>query len=93
MPAEISRIKLGATVFFCGIVNAMASEVEAPSVEFLEYLGQFQEEDGQWLDPFEVDAMANAVSKTISDGAVTLSEKRENSIRHGVNIETERGSN
>ncbi|MBV1882364.1 MAG: hypothetical protein KUG82_12065 [Pseudomonadales bacterium] len=93
MPAEISRIKLGVTVFFCGMVNVMASEVEAPSVEFLEYLGQFQEDDGQWLDPFEVDAMANATSKSISDDAVTLSEKRENSVRHGANTETERGSN
>ena len=93
MPAELSRIKLGVTVFFCGMVSVMASELEAPSMEFLEYLGQFQEEDGEWFDPFEVDAMANATSNSASHTAISISEKSENRLDNRVNTATEMGSN
>lgn len=30
---------------------AAAEEVEAPPLELLEYLGEWEDSDGQWLDP------------------------------------------
>lgn len=34
-----------------GSGTAMAEEVDVPPLELLEYLGEWQDADGRWLDP------------------------------------------
>jgi hypothetical protein len=35
-----------------------AEESETPSMEFLEFLGDWETEDGEWIDPEELDQIA-----------------------------------
>ena len=41
-------------LFLVGMMSAYAQEVNAPSTEFLEFLGQWETDDGQWQDPIEM---------------------------------------
>lgn len=43
---------------FCSILyaNDIADE-EKPSLEFLEFLGSFESDNGQWVDPMEIENM------------------------------------
>jgi len=34
------------------------TDPEAPSLEFLEFLGEWETDDGQWIDPEELDKMS-----------------------------------
>ncbi|MBL4793997.1 MAG: hypothetical protein JKY24_00405 [Pseudomonadales bacterium] len=52
-----AKFKSASVLFFMGLMSAVASEAQAPSAAFLEYLGQYQTEEGDWNDPFEIDAM------------------------------------
>jgi len=42
-----SRILLTASLLFCGLV--LAADEEIPDMEFLEYLGSWEESDEEWL--------------------------------------------
>lgn len=46
------RLLLPALVFGCGLV--LAEESEAPEIEFIEYLGMWEESDEEWM-MFEAD--------------------------------------
>jgi hypothetical protein len=52
--------------------HAIADEAQTPSLEFLEYLGEWESSDGQWQDPIEfstidVTELQNAESKLASE--------------------------
>lgn len=36
---------------------AASEDVDSPSLELLEFLGSFETEDGEWLDPLSLDTM------------------------------------
>lgn len=38
-----------------------ADEAQAPSVEFLEFMGEWETSDGQWQDPIELSRMNEAM--------------------------------
>ena len=41
---------------------------ENPSLEFLEFLGSFETENGQWIDPMEIDDLLKShVQKEITE--------------------------
>jgi hypothetical protein len=48
------------------LVAAAANQdsVEAPSLELLEFLGEFQTEDGQWIDPLDLLDMEQSESQS-----------------------------
>jgi len=41
---------------------AYAETEETPSMEFLEFLGEFQTEDGEWIDPLNLLGMEQSES-------------------------------
>ena len=44
-----------AALFLFGVsAIAYAETDETPSMEFLEFLGEFQTEDGEWVDPLDL---------------------------------------
>ena len=50
MPAELCAL------LFTGLLAAgSAKPAETPDVEMLEFLGDFETRDGQWLDPLSLD--------------------------------------
>ena len=38
--------------------QATSEESEAPSLEFLEFLGDWETDDGEWIDPEELEQIA-----------------------------------
>lgn len=58
MRVSRKNVKTGAALFLLGMMNTVASEVQAPSLELLEYLGQYHSDGDEWVDPLEVEAMA-----------------------------------
>ena len=38
-------------VALLGLNSALAEETEVPPLELLEYLGEWEDHDGQWIDP------------------------------------------
>lgn len=46
----------GALLIICGL--ALAADAEAPEIEFLEYLGMWEESDDEWLVFAEADTVA-----------------------------------
>ncbi len=68
------RFYLGGTIFMLTILSApsLAQQKEAeqtntpieetgreiPTLEFLEFLGEWETEDGRWIDPEEIDQMS-----------------------------------
>ncbi len=44
-------VALFLAVVFSAAVAQERSEVESPDVEFLEFLGEWVSDDGEWLDP------------------------------------------
>lgn len=50
MPAELCAL------LFTGLLAAgSAKPAETPDMEMLEFLGDFETRDGQWLDPLSLD--------------------------------------
>jgi hypothetical protein len=45
----VKRLLLATTLLACAA--AMAEEAEVPPLELLEYLGEWGDAEGQWLDP------------------------------------------
>jgi hypothetical protein len=41
-------------------IEACVNADEAPSEEFLEYLGEFQTQDGEWIDPLNLQEVKQA---------------------------------
>ena len=55
-----------------GAATVYAEEAQAPSMEFLEFMGEWETSDGQWQDPIELSKMDDAElqqsdSKTVSE--------------------------
>jgi len=86
MQVEAKKLRIGAVLFLFAMMNAIAGEAQAPSLAFLEYLGQFQTDDGEWVDPLEVDAMSNE-SITATESAST---SLDTSASSGANSVSER---
>jgi hypothetical protein len=53
---------VAAILWFNVVVAAFADSEETPSMEFLEFLGEFQTEDGEWIDPLNLVDMQNSES-------------------------------
>jgi hypothetical protein len=53
---------VAAILWFNVVVAAYADSEETPSMEFLEFLGEFQTEDGEWIDPLNLVDMQNSES-------------------------------
>lgn len=53
---SVSRYQLitAAILLSQAVAQAYGSSDEAPSEEFLEYLGEFQTQDGEWFDPLNL---------------------------------------
>ena len=43
-----------------GQVGASQENIETPSLEFLEFLGDWETEDGEWIDPEELEQISIA---------------------------------
>jgi hypothetical protein len=43
-----------------GQVGASQENIETPSLEFLEFLGDWETDDGEWIDPEELEQIAIA---------------------------------
>ena len=64
------KARFGATVLLLGLLSSPAfaqepgqvrestEESEMPSLEFLEFLGDWETEDGEWIDPEELEQIA-----------------------------------
>jgi hypothetical protein len=62
--------RLWSTILLLGLLSAPAfaqepeqarkkvEEAETPSLEFLEFLGDWETDDGEWIDPEELDQIA-----------------------------------
>ncbi len=46
-----------------GAATGAGTSDEAPEVELLEFLGEWQSEEGAWIDPFEVENMSAEQSR------------------------------
>jgi len=59
-------VSLGLFILACSSNTALYAETdqEKPSLAFLEFLGSFETEDGQWLDPMEIEEMIKLSNKT-----------------------------
>ncbi|HFE38539.1 MAG TPA: hypothetical protein ENK06_09030 [Gammaproteobacteria bacterium] len=42
---------------------------DQPSLAFLEFLGSFETEDGQWIDPMEIEEMLNIPTQKTTEEA------------------------
>ena len=52
------KIFVATGIFFCLIgAQVTAAEQDLPSQEFLEFLGDWSDEDDRWLDPAELDGI------------------------------------
>jgi hypothetical protein len=40
-----------------GQIGASQENIETPSLEFLEFLGDWETDDGEWIDPEELEQM------------------------------------
>lgn len=54
----VSRLCAGLVIMVTATPNLMAAEemVEPPSMELLEFLLEWETEDGQWVDPAELES-------------------------------------
>ena len=43
-----------------GQIGASQQNIETPSLEFLEFLGDWETDDGEWIDPEELEQIAIA---------------------------------
>jgi hypothetical protein len=41
-----------------GPADAAQENIETPSIEFLEFLGDWETDDGEWIDPEELEQIA-----------------------------------
>jgi hypothetical protein len=57
-------------------VWAETGQAEAPSPELLEFLGSWEADDGQWLDPLDLLAEIDADAKATNDEKATLETKK-----------------
>lgn len=46
------------------------SEEQIPDIAFLEFLGSFEDPDGKWIDPMEIDSMINEEKTAISSATI-----------------------
>lgn len=51
---QVSPYWLIASVFLSFAALASGEEVDAPSMELLEYLGSWESGNGEWVDPMEL---------------------------------------
>lgn len=49
------------------LASAEPGQAEVPSQELLEFLGSWEADDGQWLDPLELLAEIEAEAKTANE--------------------------
>jgi hypothetical protein len=59
-----------------GLVRAESEQTEAPSPELLEFLGSWEADDGQWLDPLELldEIEAEAKTANVEEGSANVEE-------------------
>lgn len=50
-------------LFWFAVASVYADEVQAPSLEFLEFMGEWESSDGQWQDPIELSNMNDVVDE------------------------------
>ena len=66
---SIIKVNYGMLLLLCMSFSSYAEEQKQnngtkPSMELLEFLGEWQTQDGQWFDPMQFDADANANANT-----------------------------
>jgi len=63
------------TFLFLGLISnaniAFTEEAEIPSLELLEFLGNFESSDGEWIDPMTIEELANEQIKQQGDKETT----------------------
>lgn len=52
-----------------------ASKEKIPDIALLEFLGSFEDPDGKWIDPMEIDSMMN---KETTENDATTAKKESN---------------
>jgi hypothetical protein len=55
----VCRVSVGIMFFICSISSLFAEQQienkEIPSMDFLEFLGEWETEQGEWIDPIELE--------------------------------------
>ena len=70
--------KVWLTVLLLGTAGVVAADDELPDMEFLEYLGMWEESDEEWLALADDEALLAADSEERIDPAPEGEESREN---------------
>ena len=70
--------KIWLTALLLGTAGMVAADEELPDMEFLEYLGMWEESDEEWLALADEDALLAADSEERIDPAPEGEESQEN---------------
>ncbi len=70
--------KVWLAALLLGTAGVVAADEELPDVEFLEYLGMWEESDDEWLALADDEALLAADSEERTDPAPEGEESREN---------------
>lgn len=70
--------KIGLAVLLLGTAGMVAADDELPDIEFLEYLGMWEESDEEWLALADDEALLAADSDERIDPAPDGEESKEN---------------
>lgn len=71
------RVKWLFVSFLFYSLSLVAAEEEAPSLDLLEFLGSFALQQGEWIDPMQLEEMATMDSVTPKDSMKTGEKKHE----------------
>ena len=70
--------KIWLTILLLGTAGAVAADEELPDMDFLEYLGMWEESDDEWLALADDEGLLAADSEERTDPAPEGEESREN---------------
>jgi hypothetical protein len=77
----VSRYLTAILLFVCSIATAAAADEELPEIEFLEYLGLWEESDEEWVmfnDPLIADNKDQPRSEPAPEGEESTEKHDEN---------------